>query len=327
MVLNPFRRYPLLPLLNFVSALSPLTAQRPFAPQGDAPDAVRQAHAVQIAPHLVVFDPTHTSTTLTLSNQGSVPAEADIVIELGYTFWQNRDAALFPTHDAIDDPRDTVIATPTARDHSATAWLSGVPTHVRLQPHQRRTVTLRIAPPAHLPDGEYYARIVTIVRPKRRGSGAARDTRQMYQLPVTGTIVAPLRDSARVFYRQGPQRMGVQLSQGVAAFDTTPAGQALGGHVIRYKVHIHLTGTAHFEGYKSNYFLLATGDTVPLSDPDGQAFTIHHDGYMAVDVSTAGLNPGPQTFVFRLIPQQTEFPVTQRLPMQPVELKIPFILP
>ena len=317
-------------------SLLPGSAWGQIRSRGDAsdiPENVRQAHMVHVSPHLLVFDPATTSATLAFSNVGDAPTEADVVVQLGYTVWQNRDTALFSRHWQDGLPRDTVVVTPRPQDHYLGRWITGLPTHVVLKPHQTERVTIRLAPPRDLANGEYYARIITMVGPRHnRDRGQSQDTKMSFHLPVVGQVPPLIRDSVRVFYRRGPQSMGVQLLHAAAQLDTSHDGYAdyrsdLGPNPLRYVVRLHLTGTAHFEGEKSNYYIMPDSQILPISARDGQIFTLHRDGIMRMLVGTQPLSSGHYTFVFRLIPRQDEWPPEQRVPMDTVQVHIPFDVP
>lgn len=288
------------------------------------PDDIRQLHMVHVSPHLVVFDPRTKSTTLEFSNEGNRVVEADVVIELGFTAWQNRDTALFTSNWQQERAHDTVIVAPGTQEHYAGRWLSGVPTHVVLHPHERQRVTLRIDPPPGVADGEYYARIVTLSGIRQRRDPSQRDTRAVYVFPFKGKAPPPLRDSVRVFYRQGQQTMGLAIRYATAQIDTTSPWSDVGAHPLRILLRVHLTGTAHFEGYLSVWYVSEYGEIIQLTAVNGAAFTLHRDGVMRWIGETDQLTPGHYTVVVRFTERQEEFTRPQRLPMDPVQVEIPF---
>lgn len=300
-------------------------------------DSLRRLHLAELSPHLLVFTPDHRSATVTVHNAGNRPLEADLFVELGYAVWQNQDTVLFSPHWQREGPRDTVIDNPRPKDHYAGRWLSGLPTHVVLRPHQTQQLTLQLDPPKDLPNGEYYARVVSIVRPPNRTPPARpKDEKTVYRLPIRGIVAAPpLRDSIRVFYRQGPQTMGVTLT-GAGAIDTTKEGndsaqaRAVGVNPFRNLVRVHLTGTAHFEGYQEVYYVTPSGGKIPLTadiSEGGLGIVMHRDGVMRDLAQTDMLQPGHYTLVIRFIAQQDEFPPSQRISMEPAQIVLPFDIP
>jgi hypothetical protein len=314
------------------AALVLLAAGRVYA-QDDVPDSIRQLHMVHVSPHLIVFDPQVHTATLTFSNVGETPTEADVVIQYGFTVWQNRDTVLLSPQWSRETPHDTVILNPSPQEHYAGRWLSGLPTHLTLPPYQTKQLTLHINPPKALPNGEYYARIVTVVGPHVRHDAKSQDTRAVQQIPVQGHGPPPLRDSVRVYYRQGPQSMGVALLAAHGQIDTTAEGndsaqaRQVGRNPLRNLFRVHLTGTTHFEGYEEVYYVTPGGQHLPMS-PDisegGFAFAVHTDGIIRDLAQTDMLTPGHYTMVIRFIPKQDEFPVSQRVPMDTAQVAIPF---
>ena len=315
-----------------VAALVPLAVGHLGAQNGngrrEVSEWIRQEHMVHVSPHLIVFDPTSQSATVEFSNSGNTATEADVRIELGYTHWQNVDTVLFTPNWKTERAHDTVIANPGPNDRYAGPWLSGVPAHITLKPHEKQRFILRINPPKDLPNGEYYARIVTLAGRRTRRDQVSKDTKLVYALPLVGKAPPLIRDSVRVFYRQGPQSMGLRIFQARAQIDSADdIASEVGQHPLLILVRVHLTGTTHFEGYLSASYLTAKGDEIPLTAVHGAAFTIHSDCIMRWSGETDQLQPGHYTLILKLIELQDEFPPWQRLPMQPVQVNVPFDKP
>jgi hypothetical protein len=293
-------------------------------------DSVRQAHTVHVSPHLVVLDPHSTTATLTFSNEGTTPTQADVELQYGFTDWPDTDLAN-PLNPHYPNPRDTVIRTPGPTDRYAGRWISGLPTHLTLQPHETQRVTLRIDPPAHLPAGEYSARVVTIVRPplppKR---STAQDTKQVYHLPVQASTAGlpVLRDSVRVFYRTGLLRLGVAIRHPTMGIGKLPADATLALKDDWVHLPVQLTGNMHFEGQIKHYFRNDdTGETVVALTT--RLISLQRDGVIHhwCDVPANGsLPPGHYTLVVILDATQEEFPASQRIAMPPVQVSLPFEL-
>ena len=297
------------------------------------PDSIRQQHMVHVSPHLVVFTPATRATTLEFSNVGARSTEADVEVQFGYTYWQNEDTALVPTHGVHERGHDTVFFNPKPRDHSAVQWVSGVPTHIVLGPHETRRVTLRINPPANLPDGEYYARIVTLVGAHAKRAPVSQDVKQAYRYPLPGWELPVIRDSVRVFYRQGVQSMGLKVLRAEAKLDSSNAPPTddevdVGPHPLRVLMQLHLTGTAHFEGIFRMSYVAETGDEIQLTASEGAALALHRDGIIRWLAETDHLPLGHHYHLrLRFIPTQDEFPASQRLSMTPIDMELPVYIP
>ena len=292
-------------------------------------ETIRQNHMVHVSPHLLVFDPSTKSATVEFSNIGDTPTEADVAIQLGYPYWQNEDTTLLPPRGKNERAHDTVIFNPGPAAHYAGRWLSGVPTHIVLQPHETRHLTLQIDPPSNLPPGEYYARIVTLVGAHKKRAPVSQDTKTPYMFPIQAWDLPLIRDSVRVFYRQGIPSMGLKLLKAEAKLDTlndVPV-EDVGRHPLRILLQVHLIGTAHFEGNISMAYVDKNGDIIPLTAKEGAAFAMYRDGVMRWTAETDHLAPGHYHVLIRFVAETGEFPVGQQLSMQPVEVELPFDIP
>jgi hypothetical protein len=140
-------------------------------------------------------------------------------------------------------------------------WLTGLPTAVSLKPHTQQRVTIRIVPPPGLADGEYYARIVTLVRPPTVQTKAVpKDTKTIYKLPVIGEMPPRLQEAARVFYHHGTVRMGIAVGTVTTGINALPTDRS--PELADDWIHIpfHLTGNAHFEGVVRQVECVPSGD-------------------------------------------------------------------
>jgi hypothetical protein len=288
---------------------------------------------VHVSPHLVVFTPGTRTATLEFSNRGSRPTEADVEVQYGFTYWQNEDTTLVPAHGVRQRGRDTVIFNPGPKDRSAVRWLSGVPAHIALAPGERRQVTLKIDPPAGIADGEYYARIVTLVGARAKRVAVSQDVKQTYRYPVKAWELPVIRDSVRVFYRQGPQTMGLNVVRAKVKLDpaTDPPTDDeidVGMHPLQILTQLQLTGTTHFEGVIRMSYVSENGDEIQLSAPEGAAFTLHKDGIIRWVAQTDHLPLGHNYHLrLRFFAAQDEFPEAQRLPMKPIDIELPIYIP
>ena len=294
--------------------------------QNGISDSVRQQHTVHVSPHLIVFDPHTRTASLEFSNQGATPIQADVEIQYGITDWPDNDLP-DPFNPHYPNPRDTVIEHPTPKDRYAGRWISGLPTHVALQAHQTQRVTMRIDPPANLPAGEYFARVVTIVRPPMQKRGVSKDTKAVYQLPVKRSDGLPsLRDSVRVFYRQGTLKLGIAIDHPTTGIGQQPAGADLELKDDWVHVPFRLTGNMHFEGQIKHFFRNTdTGEQVVALTT--RLISLQRDGVIHHWCDVPASQPLPQghyQLVIILDATQEEFPTALRVPMKPVEVSLPF---
>ena len=154
------------------------------------------AQGVMVAPHAVFIDHRTRSGSILLYNPSTEPAEVTISTLFGYPVTDSLGRIVLRT---VDQPDSTVP--------SATAWLQAFPRRLTVAPLERQTIRLLMRPPATLPDGEYWARLVITAR------GG--------QLPVTGVsdtgriqvgLTLEVRTIIGVNYRKGDVHTGLALS-------------------------------------------------------------------------------------------------------------------
>lgn len=153
------------------------------------------AQGVLIAPHAVFIDHRTRSGSVTLYNPGNDPVEVTVGVMFGYPVTDSAGAFSLYT----PEPPDSTLP-------SATDWIEAFPRRTRLGPRERQTVRLLGRPPARLPDGEYWTRLVV--------------TAKGGQVPVTGVedtsrikigLTLEVRTILPVYYRKGPVTTGLRF--------------------------------------------------------------------------------------------------------------------
>jgi len=170
----------LLPLVLAFGAGAPLAAQ-----------------GVLVAPHAIYIDHARRSGTVTLYNPNRDAAEVTISTAFGY-----------PVTDSLGHFALRTVDQPDSTLPSAAAWVQAFPRRLTIAPLQRQTVRLLATPPAALPDGEYWARLIISARGGRlpvAGVGDTAAVRVQLNLVVNTNI--------GLAYRKGPVATGVALSQ------------------------------------------------------------------------------------------------------------------
>jgi P pilus assembly chaperone PapD len=123
------------------------------------------ADAVLVAPHALFIDDRDRSGEVFLVNASDSPEEVTLEFQFGY-----------PATDSAGEVGLTLIPQPDPSEPSAAAWLRAFPRRVRLEPGQRQRVRVVASPPAGLPDGEYWSRLIVTSRAARPPLAAGGDS-------------------------------------------------------------------------------------------------------------------------------------------------------
>ena len=153
------------------------------------------AQGVMVAPHAVFIDHRLRSGSVLLYNPGTEPVEVAISTIFGY-----------PTTDSTGRIMlDTLMRDSTV---SALGWIQAFPRRLTVAPRERQTVRLLARPPAGLPDGEYWLRLVIAAQAGRVPITGVADT-----TAIQVGLTLEVRTIIGVNYRKGPVSTGVTLSQ------------------------------------------------------------------------------------------------------------------
>lgn len=104
---------------------------------------------VTVAPMAVYISDRSRTGTLTLFNNGTRPEEIEIDFAFGYA-----------RSDSLGDVRVEFMDPAPSEEPSVVPFLRAFPQRIRLAPGQRQIVRLLVNPPAELPDGEYWGRVL-----------------------------------------------------------------------------------------------------------------------------------------------------------------------
>lgn len=109
--------------------------------------------AIYVSPTAVFMDDRTRSAQITVGNSGDSPEEATVELKFGF---QDADSAGTPYVRFVEDPGPEF---PSAAD-----WIRPFPQRLRLEPGTQQVVRLLARPPAGLPDGEYWTRMIVTGR-------------------------------------------------------------------------------------------------------------------------------------------------------------------
>ncbi len=192
------------------------------------------AQGVMIAPTAIFIDHGSRSGSVLLYNPNSEPAEVTISVIFGYPATDSAGNIHFRTVDSVD-----------ASLPSAAGWLQAFPRRLTVMPLERQTVRLLARPPAGLPDGEYWARLVVSARGGQVPVGGVPDTAQI-QVGLTLEV----RSLIGVYYRKGTPTTGVRLANLRAA---------LIADTLEVRAELTRLGTSAFLGTARGQLVDSTG--------------------------------------------------------------------
>ena len=164
------------------------------------------ASAIVLAPHALFIDHHTRSGILYIQNPGDDVEEVTVELEYGY-----------PASDSAGGVHIELVPNPPADAPSAAGWVRALPQRMRVQPGARQAVRLLAQPPAELPDGEYWSRVIV--------------TSHAAQAPVTVSeeqavrvgLTLEMRTITSLTYRKGQVTTGVTLDD----FAVESAGDTL----------------------------------------------------------------------------------------------------
>lgn len=196
------------------------------------------ADAILVAPHALFISHDQRTGEVYLVNQVDTPEEVSIELRYGY-----------PATDSTGTIGIRFVDDPGPEDPSAAGWMRAFPRRARVEPGRRQRVRIQATPPADLPDGEYWARLVVTSRAVEEPGAAAVDT------AVRAGVTIELRTITSVTYRKGDVQTGVRLD----GFRASAVGDSLEAWVqLTREGNAAYLGTIRFE-------LLDTQDAVVQS--------------------------------------------------------------
>ncbi|MGH7658259.1 MAG: hypothetical protein ACREL6_08485, partial [Gemmatimonadales bacterium] len=245
------------------------------------------AQGVMVAPHAVIIQHSTRSGAITLYNPNTGPAEVEISTLFGY-----------PVTDSAGQYRLEVVAEPDSTMPSAAGWLQAFPRRTRLAPLQRQTVRILGRPPAGLPDGEYWARLVISARGGQVPIANAPDSGD-----IKVGLTLEVRTIIPVQYRKGRPTTGVALG----AISTSREGDSL-----RVRIPMTRVGNAAYIGTLRAALIDSAGREVSSgSGPLAVYYSLAPDYMLPV----AGLPSGPYMLHVELSTEREDLGSDQLLPV------------
>jgi len=178
--------------------------------------------AVLVAPHALFIDHRERSTVLYVHNPDDHPVEVEIGLSYGY-----------PRGDGKGGIKVFLEDHPEPGEPSCAAWVQALPRRMVLQPRQRQAIRLLARPPAGLPDGEYWSRVIV-------SSQKAAEPRKLEQSEgVQVGLALATRTIISLNYRKGKVSTGVDLRHMRARVDSA---------AVHLDLDLHRSGNAAWLG-------------------------------------------------------------------------------
>jgi P pilus assembly chaperone PapD len=275
--------------------ISALLAALVFAP------ASALAQGVLVAPHAIVIDHRTRSGSLSLYNPADEPAEVTLSTFFGY-----------PVTDSAGDFELKTVERPDPAMPSAAGWVEAFPKRMLLGPRERQTVRLLARPPARLPDGEYWARLVVAAK-----GGTVPVTGVDDSTGITVGLNLEVRTVLPLQYRKGAVATSVRLSRLAAAVE---------GDSLAVRMRLERMGTAAFIGTVRGV-LADSADHTVLTFSSPLAVYYEMEPRITAALPTGALPPGRYRLRVEVAAEREDLAPETLLPSRPVRDSMEVRLP
>jgi len=244
------------------------------------------AFAVLVAPHALFIDHRERSTVLYVHNPDDHPVEVEVKLSYGY-----------PRGDGKGGIKVFLEDNPKAGEPSCATWVKALPRRMVLQPRQRQAIRLLAHPPAGLPDGEYWSRVIV-------SSEKAAEPRKLdHSEGVQVGLALATRTIISLNYRKGKVNTGVDLRHMRAQVDSA---------AVHLDLDLHRTGNAAWLGQVDAVLSDASGREVQRWN---RALAVYEDlqRKLELPLDKAPL-PGRYTISLQLDTERADLPPEGILP-------------
>ena len=256
------------------------------------------AQGVVVAPHAVFIDHATRAGSVTLYNPGEDPVEVTVGFAFGY-----------PTSDSAGNVTVELSDSTPPGEPGATAWLQAFPRRVTVGQQQRQTIRLLATPPANLPDGEYWARIVVGAKGGKVPVVGVPDS-----AAITVGLTLEIRTVISVVYRKGALTTGVTLG---------PVRAAYANDSVAVRVPMTRTGTAAYLGTARATVTNSAGAVVGEEE---RAVAVYHSLDPRLSVPVGALPPGTYTARVSVTTDRADLPGKEALPAPAVTGSVEFVV-
>jgi hypothetical protein len=250
----------------------------------------KPTRATMIAPHALFIDHRVRSTALYIHNPDDQPVE--IQVELIYGF---------PQGDGEGGVHVFLEENPAPEEPSCASWVRALPRRVVLQPGERQTIRLLARPPAGLPDGEYWSRVLI------RSTSVGR----VEELEETEGVQVGLNLSTRTIislnYRKGPVTTGIEVPQLRGWMD---------GNAVFLSMDLKRRGNAAWLGQVDVVMLDEGGEEIMRWD---RALAVYRDYHRDLELTLdPPASPGDYTLSLRFSTEREDLPPEGILPSEEI---------
>ena len=253
------------------------------------------SEAILVSPHAVFIDARSRTAQVFLINTGTMAEECDIELKFGY-----------PDTDSAGQIFVRLFDSTTAEQPSAAGWVRAFPRRVVVQPGERQVVRLLAQPPAGLPPGEYWSRLIVTARGAQVGVAGADSTVRAGINLIVSTIIS-------VTYRSGPVQTGVTLGDFTAGVE---------GDSLAVRFGLERQGNAAWLGTGWVRLKDIAGRTVAQWDtPMAVYYAVNRRMTFPLD----SVAPGQYTVEFEVNTDRSDIPDNVVLPAAPIRRTSPVI--
>jgi len=254
----------------------------------------RPAHAqgVLVAPTVIFANSRTRSATMDLINTSAGPSEITVETQFGY-----------PVTDSAGGISVMLVDTADTGAPSIAKYVVAYPRKVTVAAGAKQTIRLLVNPPATLPDGEYWSRIIITSRggPSRLSARSTTDTNAI-QVGVTLVV----RTVTTLLYRKGVVTAAVTAS-GLSA--------DLVGDSVIVRARIARAGTGVFLGMAHLELLDDAGRVIALLE---RQLPVYYPLVPRYSLAVPQGARGPYSVRLRLANDRDDIPMKDRLPFAPV---------
>lgn len=261
--------------------------------------AAAVAQGVVVAPHAVYIDHATRTGALTLYNPGQEPVEVGISFGFGY-----------PTTDSAGTVGLDLLDEPPVGQPGATAWLEAFPRRVTISPKQRQTIRLLARPPAGLPDGEYWARIIVSAKGGRVPVAGVPDSNE-----ITVGLTLEIRTVIAAVYRKGVLTTGITLA---------PVSATFAPDTVSVRIPMTRTGTAAYLGTAEVEVVDSRGKVVGQTE---RTVGVYYTLDPRLDVPVDSILPGTYKVRVNVSTVREDLPSQIALPAPPVRDSVEITVP